>query len=105
MGNRKQVISTRNFVPDALDLSMNFLARGLVLFGLSLLATSVFAQSEPDIAILKVNGREVFQSDLELVKSMLPLERYKTTKARTNLIEGIYLEFLIQKTVLEHWGL
>jgi hypothetical protein len=84
---------------------MNFLARGLALFGLSLLATSVFAQSEPDIAILKVNGQEVFQSDLELVKSMLPLERYKTTKARTNLIEGIYLEFLIQKTVLEQKGM
>jgi parvulin-like peptidyl-prolyl isomerase len=77
----------------------------LVLFGLSLLATSVFAQSEPDAAILKVNGQEVFQSDLELVKSMLPLERYKTTKARTNLIEGIYLEFLIQKTVLEQKGM
>jgi hypothetical protein len=84
---------------------MNFLARGLVLFGLSFLATSVFAQSEPDAAILKVNGQEVFQSDLELVKSMLPLERYKTTKARTNLIEGIYLEFLIQKTVLEQKGM
>jgi hypothetical protein len=84
---------------------MNFLARGLVLFGLSLLATSVFAQSEPDAAILKVNGQEVFQSDLELVKSMLPLERYKTTRARTNLIDGIYLEFLIQKTVLEQKGM
>ncbi len=84
---------------------MNFLTRGLVLFGFSLLATSVFAQSAPDIAILKVNGQEVFQSDLELVKSMLPLERYKTTKARTNLIEGIYLEFLIQKTVLEQKGM
>jgi hypothetical protein len=84
---------------------MNVLVRGLVLFGLSLLATSVFAQSEPDAAILKVNGQEVFQSDLELVKSMLPLERYKTTKARTNLIEGIYLEFLIQKTVLEQKGM
>jgi hypothetical protein len=67
------------FVPDALDSSMNFLARGLVLFGLSLLATSVFAQSEPDAAILKVNGQEVFQSDLELVKSML---RSSGTKPR-----------------------
>jgi hypothetical protein len=93
------------FVPDALDSSMDFLARGLVLFGLSLLATSVFAQSEPDAAILKVNGQEVFQSDLELVKSMLPLERYKTTKARTNLIESVYVEFLIEKTLLEQQGL
>jgi hypothetical protein len=84
---------------------MNVLARGLVLFGLSLLATSVFAQSEPDAAILKVNGQEVFQSDLELVKSMLPLERYKTTKARTNLIDSIYVEFLIEKTLFEQQGI
>jgi hypothetical protein len=84
---------------------MNFLARGLVLFGLSLLATSVFAQSELDAAILKVNGQEVFQSDLELVKIMLPLERYKTTRARTNLIDSVYVEFLIEKTLLEQRGL
>ncbi len=69
------------------------------------LGSSYAVQQDLEKPILKVNGQTLTSQDLELVKAMLPLEQFKTSKGRGKLIDGIYTQFLIQKTLLEQNGM
>ena len=84
---------------------MRHWARVLLLFCAAFLATGVLAQEGQDTPILRVNGQVLTRSDLDFVKEMLPLSRFKTTRGRENLIERIHVQFLVEKTLLEQQGM
>jgi hypothetical protein len=55
--------------------------------------------------IVRVGERVLTTADLERVKTLLPLERFKTSIGRTWLIDALYVEFLIAQAKLEAAGM
>ncbi len=75
------------------------------LIGLAFLSGLASAQSEPPRPLVRVGSQVLTTQDFEHVKTLLPFERFRTTPARSRLIDAIELNYLVTRARLEQSGM